>query len=242
MRSYLLCTAAICAGLASAQEAGQKTFASAGEACDALVRAVRSDNSQALEAILGKGVMSPDKEAARLERRNFAEKYDQMHRLVRQPEGVMVLYVGAENWPFPVPLVANSGKVFFDSEAGKEEIRYRRVGEHEILAMEVCDQFSAAKKQGLGKASTGDAMAKLAQKLAADSPGSRETFRGYNFQVAGSGKLWLVAYPAEYRVSGVTTFLVTNDGAVYEKDLGNDTQRTAEQLKERPATGWKAVH
>jgi hypothetical protein len=239
MRSYLLCTAAICAGMASAQEAGQKTFASVGEACDALVRAVRSDNGQALEAILGKGVLSPDKEAARLERRHFAEKYDQMHRLVRQPEGVMVLYVGAENWPFPVPLVANNGKIFFDSEAGKEEIRYRRVGENEIMAMEVCDQFSAAKKQG--KASTGDAMAKLAQKLAAGAPGSRETFHGYDFRVVGNGNLALVAYPAEYRVSGVTTFLVANDGAVYQKDLGNDTQRTAEQLKERPA-GWRAVH
>jgi hypothetical protein len=240
MRSYLLWTAAICAGLASAQEAGQRTFTSAAEACDALVHAVRSDNAQALEAILGKGTLSPDKEEARLERHNFAEKYDQMHRLIRQPEGVMVLYVGAENWPFPVPLVSNNGKFFFDAEAGKEEIRYRRVGEDEILAMEVCDQFSAVKKQG--KASSGDAMAKLAQKLAAGAPGSRETFHGYNFRVVGNGNVWLVAHPAEYRVSGITTFLVTNDGAVYEKDLGNDTQRTADQLKDRPAAGWKAVH
>jgi hypothetical protein len=241
MRSYLLFTAAICAGLASAQDPGQKTFASAAEACDALVHAVQNNNEQALEEILGKGVMSPDKEAVQLERRHFAEKYTQMHRLVREPQGVMVLYVGAENWPFPVPLVSNQGKYFFDGEAGKEEIRYRRVGENEIMAMEVCDRFSAAKKQGVGKVSAGDAITQIAQKLAADSPGSRQNFHGYDFRVVGSSNLALVASPTEYRVSGVTTFLVTNDGALYEKDLGNNSQRTAEQLKERPASGWRAV-
>jgi Protein of unknown function (DUF2950) len=241
MRTYLLFTAAICVGLASAQEPGQKTFTSAGEACNALARAVQNNDEQALEAILGKGTLSPDKEAAKLERRHFAEKYAQMHRLVQEPQGVMVLYVGAENWPFPVPLVANQGKYFFDAEAGKEEIRYRRVGENEIMAMEVSDRFAAAKKQGVQKASTGDAITQIAQKLAAASPGARENFHGYDFRVVGSGDLALVASPAEYRVSGVTTFLVTNDGAVYEKDLGNDTQRTAAQLNARPASGWRAV-
>ena len=158
MRSYLLCTAAVCAGLVFAQEAGQRTFASVGEACAALVHAVQSNNEPALEAILGKGVTSPDKEAARLERRHFTEKYAQMHRMVRQPDGALVLYVGAENWPFPVPLVSNHGKWFFDGEAGKEEIRYRRVGEDEITVMEVCDRFEGAKKQGVRKVSGGDAI------------------------------------------------------------------------------------
>jgi hypothetical protein len=245
MRSQLLYavlgTAGICVALASAQEAGQKTFASSMEACHALYTAVRSENEAALEAILGKGVMSPDKEAARLERHHFSEKYDQMHRLVQEPQGVMVLYVGAENWPFPVPLVSNNGKWFFDSEAGKEEIRYRRVGENEITAMEVCDRFSMAKKQGAQKVSTGDDITMFAAKLAGGSPGASQTFHGYNFRVGGGGNLLLVAYPAEYRTSGITTFLVTSDGAVYEKDLGNTTQQLAQQIKEKPASGWRAV-
>jgi hypothetical protein len=241
MRSYLLWSAAICAGLLSAQEPGQRTFASPGAACDALLHAVQNNNEQALEAILGKGVISPDKEAAQLERHQFTEKYAQMHRLVQEPEGALVLYVGAENWSFPVPLASNGGKWFFDGEAGKEEIRYRRVGENEITAMEVCDRFAAAKKQGSGQRPAGDAISQTAQKLAAASPGTRDNFRGYTFRTVGSGNLALVAQPAEYRVSGITTFLVTNDGTVYEKDLGTDTQRAAEQLKERPASGWRAV-
>jgi hypothetical protein len=243
-RSHVLCAAAIFAVAASAQEAGQKTFASAADACHALVNAVQTNNEQALEAILGKGVISPDKEAARLERHQFAEKYNQMHRLIHEQDGFMVLYVGAENWPFPVPLVSNNGKWFFDSEAGKEEIQYRRVGENEITAMEVCDRFEAAKRQGVRKVSTSaDPITQTADALAAGSPGSQETYSGYIFRVVeGGGNVALVAYPEQYRVSGVTTFLLTNDGKVYQKDLGNGTQQAAEQLKTLPASGWQAVH
>ena len=41
------------------------------------------------------------------------------------------------------------------------------------------------------------------------------------------GGFALVAYPAEYRNSGVMTFLVNHQGVVYEKDLGPDTARIA---------------
>lgn len=243
-RSYVLCAAVIFVVSASAQEAGQKTFASAGAASNALVRAVQTNDEQALEAILGKGVISADKEAARLERHQFAEKYNQMHRLIQEQNGVMVLYVGAENWPFPVPLVSNNGKWFFDSEAGKEEIQYRRVGENEITAMEVCDRFEAAKKQGVRKVSTGgDPLTQTAEMLAAGSPGSQQTYSGYVFRVAeGGGNVALVGYPEQYRVSGVTTFILARDGKVYQKDLGNGTQQAAEQIKALPASGWQAVH
>jgi hypothetical protein len=243
-RSHLLCAAAIFAVSASAQEAGQKTFASAADASNALVHAVQTNDEQALEAIIGKGVVSADKEAARLERHQFAEKYNQMHRLIQEQSGVMVLYVGAENWPFPVPLVSNNGKWFFDSEAGKEEIQYRRVGENEITAMEVCDRFEAAKKQGVRKASTGgDPITQTAETLAAGSPASEATYSGYVFRVVeGGGNVALVAYPEQYRVSGVTTFILSRDGKLYEKDLGNSTEQAAVQLKALPASGWQAVH
>lgn len=243
-RSQVLCAAAIFVVSASAQEAGQKTFSSPGEASNALVHAVQTNNEQALETILGKGVISADKEAARLERHQFAEKYNQMHRLIQEQDGVMVLYVGAENWPFPVPLASNNGKWFFDSEAGKEEIKYRRVGENEITAMEICDRFETAKKQGVRKVSTGgDPLTQTAETLAVGSPGSQQTYSGYVFRaVGGGGNVALVAYPEQYRDSGVTTFILANDGKVYQKDLGNGTQQAAEQLKSLPASGWQAVH
>jgi hypothetical protein len=56
-----------------------------------------------------------------------------------------------------------------------------------------------------------------------------------------TGGLALVAYPAEYRSSGVMTFVVAEDGRVYERDLGPDTARVAGSIKDRPASGWQPV-
>jgi hypothetical protein len=56
------------------------------------------------------------------------------------------------------------------------------------------------------------------------------------------GGFALVAAPAEYRVTGVMTFIVSNDGVVYEKDLGQDT---AEEFKKmeifNPDESWTPV-
>jgi len=60
-----------------------------------------------------------------------------MHRLVREPDGTTVLYVGAENWPFPIPLVSSRGRWRFDADAGWREITYRRIGANEETAIEV---------------------------------------------------------------------------------------------------------
>ena len=49
-----------------------------------------------------------------------------------------------------------------------------------------------------------------------------------------------VAYPAEYRSSGVMTFIVGADGVVYEKDLGKKTDRLAKGMKEyNPDSSWR---
>src|SRR5579864_7353338 len=67
----------------------------------------------------------------KLEREQFSQKYQEMHRLVREADGNTVLYIGAENWPFPIPLVSTNGAWHFDSDAGKSEILFRTIGENE---------------------------------------------------------------------------------------------------------------
>src|SRR6185503_16211943 len=65
-----------------------RAFSSAGEACRALFHAVRDDDAQALEAILGRQLTSSGAESEdRLERQRFDAKYAEMHRLVREPDG-----------------------------------------------------------------------------------------------------------------------------------------------------------
>ena len=187
-----------------------------------------------------------------------------MHRLVREPDGSTVLYIGAENWPFPIPLVSKNGAWFFDSDTGRQEILWRRIGENEMTAIEVCNAFAMEKKQGQTKAAADDPIGQYAQKLVdanADNSvrqtSSRESspFYGYYFRVVAANsaagatinvshgkktrRLVLVAYPAEYRSSGVMTFIVTQDDNVYERNLGPSTAKTAPGMKERsPASSW----
>lgn len=247
-----------------AEESGTKTFSSAGEACQALFHAVRDDDAHALAAILGPELTSSGAESqGKLERQRFDAKYCEMHRLVREPDGTTQLYVGAENWPFPVPLVAESGRWRFDTEAGQREILLRRVGHDEATAVRVCEALGRARQQHEAGATSDDPITGYAERLLAPAdadPTAEEPFHGYHFRVVtnrpgtsaattrrghGGGKktrgLAFVAYPAEYRSSGVMTFVVTDDGAVYAKDLGPDTATVAPELNERRASGWHVV-
>jgi hypothetical protein len=65
-----------------------------------------------------------------------------------------------------------------------------------------------------------------------------------DFMVGGAmiGGFALAAAPAQYRVTGVTTFIVGPDGVVYEKDLGPDTLKTFQSMdKYNPDKTWKAT-
>jgi len=241
------------ARLSFGQRSEPKTFSSPGEASNALFQAVKNEDEQALEAILGAGkevTSSSDEVEDKLERERFGQKYQEMHRLVREPDGTTVLYIGAENWPFPIPLVSKNGAWYFDSDSGKQEILFRRVGENEATAIEVCEEFAMAKNGADAKAASEDPITRFAESLSSASAvnaGSKESnpFHGYYFRVvgvSGPGKtrrgLKLIAYPAGYQSSGVKTFVVTQRGIVFEKDLGPETPTVAPQMKARTGPSW----
>ena len=234
----------VCARPGFAQGPATRTFSSAGEASNALFHAAQNSNEHELEAILcaGKEVTSSGDEVEdKLEREQFTQKYQEMHRLVQEADGSTVLYIGAENWPFPIPLVSKNGVWRFDSDAGKQEILFRTVGEDEATAIQVCDAFVSAKKQPATGEPGNDAVAGFTENLVALSVSSNKTdasekgpnlFNGYYFHTARNArKVALVAYPARYGESGVMTFLVTKNGVVYEKDLGPDTKTVAPEIK-----------
>src|SRR5260370_12241829 len=70
-----------------------------------------------------------------------------MHRFVTEANGVVTLVVGAENWPFPIPLVKSNGSWYFDTAAGKNEIIFRRIGKNELAAIDACRELVDAEKQ-----------------------------------------------------------------------------------------------
>jgi len=79
-----------------------------------------------------------------------------MHRFVQEPGGVTALYVGAENWPFPIPLVSRGGVWRFDADAGSNEIRFRRIGENEVTAIGICHALVAAETHSAAAAEADD--------------------------------------------------------------------------------------
>ena len=254
-------------GSSFAQGVQPKTFSSPAEASSALFQAAQKQDEPALEAILGAGkevTSSSDDVEDKLERERFSQKYQEMHRLVREPDGSTVLYIGAENWPFPVPLVSKNGAWYFDSKTGIEEIKFRRVGENETTAIQVCNAFVMAKKQGETKAAgEDDSISQYVQGLLSAGVTNGDNnesspFHGYYFRiltdaaaarnkgdVAGGtkrGGLVLIAYPADYRSSGVKTFIVSQDqdNVVYEKDLGPKTATVAPSIRAR-SSSWHAA-
>jgi hypothetical protein len=268
----------------AAQQSGQQTFSSAAEASKALVSALQGEDEASLLKILGPAakdiISSGDAAEDKEHREQFVQKYQRMHRLVNEPDGTTTLYIGAENWPTPIPLEQKNGAWYFDTGAGKQQILYRRIGRNELSAIQVCRELVDAEKEYYGQPHDGDSGQQYAQKFTSDagkhnglywqasanggdspigplvasaavdrSAGDHEPqpFMGYyfriltaekgaggvhNFVVDGkmTGGFAFLAYPAEYRVSGVMSFVVDQDGIVYEKDLGPHTSESAKKL------------
>jgi hypothetical protein len=209
-------------------------FPSAGKAAHELYQAVKHGDTGEIAKILGGAselASTTDPDQDKTERDMFVEKYREMHRLARETDGSVTLYIGAENWPFPIPLLANNGSWHFDTETGKKEVLYRRIGDNEERAIATCHAFVAARKNASAAETLPQSLVALTKDASATAP---VRFHGYLFRLVsqsnGGGKFTLIAYPAEYRSSGVMSFIVTSRDIIYQKDLGMDTAATAGAL------------
>lgn len=127
----------------------QATFDTPADAGAALAKAAKNDDTTAMAEILGvdtKDLLTTgDKESGKAAMETFASKYDKMNRWVDMTDGSRVLYIGSDNFAFPVPLAKNSsGRWYFDGIAGSEEVRAREIGRDELLAMDACAAIANA--------------------------------------------------------------------------------------------------
>ena len=141
--------------------ATQMTFPSPAEAASALAQATKKGDEQALTKVLGgEGkalITSGDKESDRAAMQEFYAKYHRMNRWVNMTDGSQVLYIGADNFAFPVPLAKNaSGYWYFDEVAGAQEIRAREIGRNELLAIEACGALANAEEAYFATSNTGE--------------------------------------------------------------------------------------
>ena len=276
----------------AAQQKGQKTFSSPEEASKAVVAALQNNDEKAMLDILGPDatqiVSSGDPIEDAESHATFVRKYEEMHRFLREPDGSVTLYIGAENWPTPIPLAMKGNLWFFDTEAGKREILFRRIGRNEYSAIRICQELGAAQKEYFAmqhneyakqifsddgqhnglywRVSDGEPQSPIGPLVASavaegyvKGNGAPPTpYRGYFFHILtrqgkdapGGAKSYFandkvtagfafVAYPAEYRSSGVMTFIVNQDGIVYQKDLGKKTEALGKSMQEyNPDSSW----
>jgi hypothetical protein len=135
----------------SADSAAQATFATPEAAGQALQAAARAGDEGALahvlgsdsKAILSSGDTTEDKAALT----SFVAKFDRMNRWVTMTDDTRVLYIGADNYPYPIPLAQNSSSQwYFNSAAGKDEILARRIGKNELLAVDAMNAMGNAQE------------------------------------------------------------------------------------------------
>lgn len=285
---------------AESQETGQRTFGTPQEASKAFYDAAKAGDKDTMLAILGPAGASVISSGDEVQDKNngefFTQKFEQMNRWGKQGDGSMVLYCGAENWPFPIPLrQAAGGQWYFDTKSGEQEILFRRIGKNELAAIRVCNALVSGQQEYFSQMHDGETVHQYAQKIVSaegkqnglywkvsegqpESPvgplvayatgegygGQHDTpqaFHGYFFHVLTEqganakdgaksyivdGKMTVgfafLAYPAEYRNSGVMTFVVNQDGVVYQKDLGPGTADLAKEITTyNPDGTWTAV-
>lgn len=276
---------------------GQKTFASEQEAVDAAIKALRDDNNQEVLAIFGADanelMLSGDPVADRTRRQMFLQAYDEQHRLDAEGDK-KILIVGVNEWPFPIPLVRQGQQWVFDTNAGREEILNRRIGQNELNTIKVILAFVDAQREYAMHDHDGDGLIEYAEKFHSDpntqnglywetnegephSPlgalvarakkegysrdkDSEESqpYYGYYYRILTAqgpnaeggafdyivndnmiGGFAAIAYPAEYGNSGVMTFMVNHNGIVFQKDLGEETEKEALNIQLfDPDTTW----
>jgi hypothetical protein len=282
---------------AAPQSAQQPTFATPQEAAQALIAAAERNDTAAMLKLFGPAgkdiVESGDAAEDKRMREEFATRAQAKMRIESEsgnPDWDTII-VGDNEWPFPVPLVRKNGQWYFDAEQGRMEILARRIGRHELTAIDVCRGYVEAQMEYAAHDRDNGGILGYAQKIIS-SPGKKDglywegepdnlvpksfadaaaamlssegkkplPYHGYYFHILKAqgpdapggamdyvvkgkmiGGFALVAWPAEYGVSGIKTFLVSHQGTVYEKDLGPGTATLARSITRfNPDKTWKA--
>jgi Protein of unknown function (DUF2950) len=174
-RTLLVCALALLVavmfqGTALAAKPKQKTFETPEAAVEALIKALRAGSEKELLAIFGPGsetlISSGDKVDDREREEQFVRRYSEAIRLEAAGDRKIIIHVGKNEWPFPIPIVKVGESWRFDTKQGKEEILHRRIGENELGAIQTCLAIVDAQREYTAVDRDGDGLLEYAQKFA----------------------------------------------------------------------------
>jgi hypothetical protein len=159
------------------QKPAVRVFAAPEQAGEAIQTSAKSDDQAALSAIFGPDskelLFSGDPVQDKVAAQTFVAKYSEMHRWRRMKDGSQTLLVGADNFPFPIPLRKNAGgQWYFDAAAGKNEILNRRIGRNELAVIEICRALVDAQAEYFSQKHEGGTAQQYAMKFISD-PGKQ---------------------------------------------------------------------
>ena len=270
------------------------TFETPEAAVMALAKAAEKHDTEELRRLFGSDtgdlLKSGDDVADRNAMDAFVKRFKVRHELVAGDSNSLVLNVGEDNWPLPIPLLKKDRRWHFDGASGSEAIVRRRIGANELRTIDVMHGYVEAQNEYAASSHDGVPAGAFAQRLRSDpgkhnglywepSPGQPQSpagpflanaaaegygvkqgdpYHGYlyrpllsqgthatggakDYVVNGklTGGFGLIAYPADYGASGITTFIVNQEGIVWQRDLGEDTAAKAESIQQfNPDSGW----
>ncbi len=164
---------AACSKSDKTDKASSSVFASPDDAGNALAAAAKSGDQNSLVAIFGPDSRQVISSGDAVEDKNnvatFITKYGTMHRWRKISDGAQILLVGADNFPFAVPLKKNAGgQWFFDTAAGKDEVLSRRIGRNELAIIDACKAVEDAQHQYFSELHDGETTKQYAMKFISD--------------------------------------------------------------------------
>jgi hypothetical protein len=142
-RAGTLPLAAFCAAFATGVFAAETpaVYETPQDALEAMVSALESKDREALLNVFGTSaedlLYSGNPERDALIREIVMDAYREGYRFAPRDEGGVELILGADDWPFPVPIAELGDGWAFDVEAGRDEVLFRRIGLNELEAIEL---------------------------------------------------------------------------------------------------------
>ena len=154
---------------ANAGDVKQKTFTSPEEAVKALVDAVKANSNTELLAIFGPGsedlISSGDEVADENAREKFLSAYEEKNKLEKETPDKVVLEIGSDDWPLPIPIVKQGKAWLYNTKAGLDEMLSRRIGRDELDAIRTLHGYVDAQRDYIKKDRDGNGYLEFAQKI-----------------------------------------------------------------------------
>ena len=149
-----------------------QAFATPDAAADAVIAALKARDPQALLAVFGPEssdvIFTGDEAEDREDWRGFLESYEAMHRIaVEKTEAGerATIYIGRDQWPFPIEIVAADGQWRFDADGAREEVLLRRIGQNELDVIDLMHGYVRAQALYRSENPDGDGLPSFASTI-----------------------------------------------------------------------------